>query len=173
MTADVKIVLDKWAKEKILDLKEFYLHALVSNYNTSPLKATGKFGQSLAYSIDDKGLIIYTTVGYLSALTEGTSPSEARAFSFDTLYRDIIDWVTAKPVKLEGGISKETFAYRATSNIMKYGTTIYQLYGRKNQDTGLISKVFSEAEINELFIELKNMIYTGIGSQLTATLNGN
>jgi hypothetical protein len=56
---------------------------------------------------------------------------------------------------------------------MKYGTTIYQLYGRKNQDTGLISKVFSEAEVNELFIELEDMIYTGIGSQLTATLNGN
>lgn len=169
MTADVKIVLDKWAKEKILDLKEFYMKKLVSNYNTSPLKATGKFGNSLAYSIDENSLVIYTTVGYLSALTEGTSPADARAFSFDSLYRDLINWATSKPVKLEG-ITKETFAYRAAQSIQKYGTTIYQLYGRKNQDTGLISKTFSEAEILELFTELELMYEKTLETKIFAEL---
>lgn len=171
MTADTKIILDKWAKEKILDLKEFYFRALVSNYNTSPLKATGKFGNSLAYSIDDKGLIIYTTVDYLSALTKGTSPIEARAFSFDTLYRDILNWVTAKPVKLIGGISKETFAYRATAGIRKHGTTIYQLYGRKNQETGLISKTFTEEEILELMDDIGDTMITTIETKFKAYVN--
>lgn len=173
MTADLKLILDKWAKEKILDLKEFYLHALVSNFNTSPLKATGKFGKSLAYSIEKDSLVIYTTEDYLRAMTKGTSPVEARAFSFDTLYRDILEWSTAKPVKLTGGISKETFAYRATVSIRKHGTTIYQLYGKKNQDTGLVSKTFSEQEINELFIELEDVVSQSISAKLEAALYGN
>lgn len=170
MTADAKIILDKWAKERILDLREFYFRALVSNYNTSPLKATGKFGNSLAYSIDDKGLIIYTTEGYLSALTKGTSPSEARAISFDTLYRDIIEWATAKPVNITG-ITKETFAFLATRSIRNHGTTIYQLYGKKNQETGLISKTFTEAEILELMDDLSEVVLTSIESKITSYVN--
>jgi hypothetical protein len=169
MTADVKLLLDKWAKEKILDLKEFYFRALVSNYNTSPLKATGKFGNSLAYSIDDKGLVIYTTEGYLSALVTGTSPTEARAFSFDTLYRDIIEWATAKPVKVEGSVKE--FAYRATMSIRQRGTTIYQLYGRKNQETGLISKTFTEAEILELMDDLGELMITTIETKFISYVN--
>ena len=169
MTADVKIILDKWAKEKILDLKEFYMNKLVSNYNTSPLKATGKFGQSLAYSIDEKSLVIYTSVGYLSAMVDGTSPSEARGFSFDSLYRDLIEWATAKPVKLSG-ISKETFAFRAAQSIQKYGTTIYQLYGKKGQDTGLISKVFTEEEILEIMDEIGSSMIVTMETKIFAEL---
>jgi len=170
MTADVKLILDKWAKEKILDLKEFYFRALVSNYNTSPLKATGKFGKSLAYSITEKGLTIYTTENYLSALTTGTSPSDARAFSFDSLYRDILEWATAKPVKVDDA---KQFAFRATRSIREHGTTIYQLYGKKGKDTGLVTKTFSEEEIQELFTELENVVEKNIGSQLIAELYDN
>ena len=168
MTADTKIILDKWAKKKILDLKEFYFRALVSNYNTSPLKATGKFGNSLAYSIDDKGLIIYSTSGYLSALTKGTSPSEARAVSFDSLYRDILQWVTAKPVRVD---NDKQFAYFATRSIREHGTTIYQLYGRKNQETGLISKTFTEEEILELMDDIGDTMITTIETKFKAYVN--
>ncbi len=167
MTADVKIILDKWAKEKILDLKEFYMNKLVSNYNTSPLKATGKFGQSLAYSIDDKSLVIYTSVGYLSAMVDGTSPSEARGFSFDSLYRDLIEWATAKPVKVD---NVKTFAYQAARSIREHGTTIYQLYGKKGQDTGLISKVFTEEEILEIMDEIGSSMIVTMETKIFAEL---
>lgn len=156
MRSDVKISLDKWAKERIIDLKTFYMTKLVSNYNTSPLRATDKFGRSIAYEITDKGLTIYTTVNYLSSMVEGDSPADARRVSFETLYRNLIDWATAKPVKLNSGQTVKTFAYFAARSIFAHGTTIYQLYGKRGKDTGLINETFSEAEIDKLFLEISD-----------------
>lgn len=168
-SADIKITLDKWAKEKILDLKEFYMTRLVSNYNTSPLRATDKFGRSITYYIGHDIMEIYTTVDYLEAMTEGTSPAQAKVKSFDTLYRDLIDWATAKPVKLEG-IKVTEFAFRAARSIQKHGTTIWQLYGAKGKDTGLISETFTEESIDELFLDITDVFFNIVNKELKASV---
>lgn len=152
--ADIRILLDKWAKERILDMKEIYMTKLVSNYNTSPLRATGKFGQSIQYAITDKGLEVYTNVDYLKSMVTGDSAAEASKQDFDTHYREILKWATDKPVKLKNGMSITSFAYLATKNIRKFGTTVYQLYGKRNKDTGLVNDAFSESEILELLADL-------------------
>lgn len=172
MRSDVKISLDKWAKERIIDLKAFYMTKLVSNYNQSPLRATDRFGRSIAYEITDKGLTIYTTVDYLSSMVDGDSPADARRQSFGELYRNLIDWATAKPVKLEAGESVKTFAYFAARSIFAHGTTIYQLYGKRGKDTGLINETFSEAEIDELFVEISDAYNQQLQSDVFSALRG-
>ena len=169
-TTDIKIKVDKWAKEKILDLKEFYMTREVSNYNTSPLRATDNFGRSLSYYIGHDRMEIYTTVDYLEAMTEGTSPAQAKLKAFDTLYRDLIEWATAKPVNLPADLTVSEFSYRAASSIYKYGTTIYQLYGKKGKDTGLVSETFNEQEIDELFVDLSDVFFNIVNKELKASV---
>jgi len=168
-TADIKIKVDKWAKEKILDLKEFYMTREVSNFNTSPLRATDNFGRSISYAIGHDRMEIYTTVNYLKAMTEGTSPSEARAQNFDTLYRNLIDWATAKPVKLQG-IKMNEFAFRAARAIQQHGTTIWQLYGSRGKDTGLVRETFTEESIDELFLDLSDVFFNIVNKELKAAI---
>ena len=167
-TTDIKIKVDKWAKEKILDLKEFYMTREVSNYNTSPLRATDNFGRSLSYYIGHDRMEIYTNVDYLEAMTEGTSPAQAKLKAFDTLYRDLIEWATSKPVKVEGKVTD--FAFKAARSIYKHGTTIWQLYGAKGKDTGLVSETFNEQEIDELFIDLSDVFFNIVNKELKASV---
>lgn len=151
---DIKMILDKFAKESILSIKNTYLTKLVSNYQRSPLRATNKFGQSLTYFIGDNKLEIYTSVDYVDSMIKGQSPQEARKISTSELYKRLIDWATAKPVQLKSGFTISDFAWVSAKKIQEKGTSIYERYGKRGKETGLVSDTFTEENIGTLQAEL-------------------
>ncbi len=149
---DIKLLLDKFAKESILDVKNTYLTKLVGNYQRSPLRATDKFGRSLTYFIGDNKLEIYTSVDYVDSMIKGDSPADAQRQPLSQLYKALIDWATAKPVQIKGLISD--FAWVSAKKIQREGTSIYQRYGKKGKETGLVSDTFNEESIGLLMADL-------------------
>jgi hypothetical protein len=151
---DVRIILDKFAKESILGIKNTYFTKLIGNYKRNPLRATNKFGQSLTYSIGDNKLQIFTSVDYLESMVTGLSPTMAKRENVSTLYKKLIDWATAKPVQLKGSISISDFAWVAAKKIQREGTTIYNQFGKKGQESGLVTDNINEESIGLLMADL-------------------
>lgn len=167
---DVKLLLDKFAKESILDIKNTYLNKLVSNYQRSPLRATNKFGQSMSYFIGDNKLEIYSSVDYVDSMITGDSPQEARRQPLSQLYKSLIDWATAKPVNIKGSISD--FAWVTAKKIQREGTSIYERYGKRGKETGLLTDTLNEESIGLLQADLTISIESYLIQEMKSAVYG-
>lgn len=109
---------------------------------------TGTMSQSLGYTIDNTGLIIFSTEKYFTVLETGRKPTDSNAPAGNpTLRQSILKWIENKPIY--GDISKESLAYLISRKIHEEGTLLYRQGGK----SGVISKSINDEIIQVELID--------------------
>lgn len=102
---------------------------------------TGKMSQSLGYTIDNTGLIIFSTEKYFTVLETGRKPGKRPPISI------IEKWIEDKPIY--GDISRKSLAFLIARSIGEKGTILYQQGGK----SGVISKSINDEIIQVELID--------------------
>lgn len=108
---------------------------------SSVVNASGRLASSVRYTTDENGFKIYA-YDYIDALIYGRKPTSGGGDG--AVLRAIREWLPAKGLDLN--------PYAVTSNIHKYGTSIWQEHHGK--DSGLLANAINESVISRIRTEL-------------------
>lgn len=121
---------------------------------SSIVNASGRLASSIRYSTDENGFKIYA-YDYIDALIYGRKPTSGGGDG--AVLRAIREWLPAKGLDLN--------PYAVTSNIHKYGTSIWQEH--KGKDSGLLANAINESVISRIRTELANAYVKELVGQIT------
>jgi len=126
------------------------------NYSSVP-KATGKSANSLRYEVTEEGNILIYGEASILTLVFGRKPTSK---SGSGKLKDIIkQWMSAKGIKPETGMSEDTLAFLIARKIHRYGSGIYIKHQGAN--SGLFNKAFDASNLKQ-FTDALRLTYEGL-----------
>lgn len=140
------------------------VNEIISNYNSSGLRATGHFANELYSTViqNTDNSIIASIIGpsYIFTLEGGRPPRTSSTLSNDFL-NNLRTWVQAKGLQFQSQEALERFVKYLKWHINKFGTALYRSGGRNDIYTpvieGLKKSIPNELK-NNYINELKNGI---------------
>jgi len=139
-----EIIVKAFAEGVIKGIQDNIRNKQVTSFGA--MNASGKMADSLGYSFDGKTLRIFSSEKFFTVLETGRGPSKGGGGGGDgpTLKESIEEWITDKPVALQG-ITKKSLAYLIAKGIHEKGTKLFQQGGK----SGVISDYTNAAYIKE------------------------
>lgn len=121
---------------------------------SSVANASGNLAKSVRYTINENGFKIWA-YDYIDTLIYGRKPTSGGGDG--AVFRAIVEWLPFKAPELN--------PYAVTSNIHKYGTSIWQEH--KGKDSGLLANAINESVIIRIKTELANAYVKELVGQIT------
>ena len=126
---------------------------------TGVVNASGALASSVKIKYTETGFQIWAN-DYIDALIFGRKPTTGGGDG--AVLRAITRWI---PIKGLTGMN----AYAATSNIHKFGTSIWQYH--KGKDSGLLSDAINKSVITKMSAELTSAFVKSVTEEVSFELN--
>lgn len=130
-----KAILEGFAEKVIAGIRDNIRNKPVTEFGA--MNASGKMAASLAYRVDNSGLVIYSSEKYFTVLETGRKPGKRPPLSA------IEKWIQDKPVASE--LNPRSLAFLIARKIGEEGSLLYRQGGK----SGVISDYINDQYIRE------------------------
>lgn len=128
----------------VTDILKNFAEETIAGIKSRIPNVSGKMATSLGYRIDASGLTIYSSEKYFTVLETGRKPGKRPPI-------DVVEeWVKAKPIIPNDGISTRSLAFLIARKIGEEGSLLYRQGGK----SGVISRSINEGAIKEGLLDV-------------------
>lgn len=133
-----RAILEGFAEKVIAGIRDNIRNKKVTEFGA--MNASGKMAESLAYRVDNSGLVIYSSEKFFTVLETGRKPGKRPPLSV------IEKWIQDKPIASD--INPRSLAFLIARKIGEEGSLLYRRGGK----SGVISDYINEEYIRENLI---------------------